>query len=437
MNRRKLLALLGFPALLSLGGGAYAARARGRNPYYSGPPSDHFDGLRFSDGREITKGFREFFQWQLQGGREAWPASYPALPQAEPEARVDGLTVTFIGHATYLIQVAGLNIITDPVLSERASPVSFAGPKRVNPPGVAFDKLPRIDVILVTHNHYDHLDVTSIHRIADRDGSRIVTPLGNDVIIRSGRSDLKAAGHDWGEVVELGRGVAARLVPSYHWSARGAFDRRMALWASFILETPQGKIYLIGDTGFHDGALFREHGERFGPFRLALLPIGAYEPRWFMMDNHMNPEEAVQVMLALKAEQALGHHWGTFQLTNEGVERPLEALRAAVKPHGLEERFVAARPGLVWRAEDISSVGRVRRPLRGQAFAGSRIPSADASSGTRFIVEGGIDRTRFPACGGSSAAGRDPAMPRAARRVRPDDISAARPLFTPPRDRPP
>lgn len=349
MNRRKILAFLGIPAVLSMFGGAYAARASGRNPYYNGPISDHFDGLHFSDGRPITKGFREFFRWQLEGGREAWPARYPTPPQDKPPERVDGMRIVLIGHATYLIQVAGLNIITDPVLSERASPVSFAGPKRVNPPGIAFADLPKIDMILITHNHYDHLDLASVHRIHDRDRSRIIAPLGNDTIIRAKRPDIAVDAHDWDDVVALGRDVVTRLVPSYHWSARGALDRRMALWCSYIIETPLGKIYHVGDTGYHDGSLFRKHGEAHGPFRIALLPIGAYEPRWFMADNHMNPDEAVQVMLSLRAEQALGHHWGTFQLTNEGVERPLEALTAAVAAPGLHpERFVAARPGTVW-----------------------------------------------------------------------------------------
>ncbi len=349
MNRRKLLTILGVPALATLLGGAYAARARGQNPYYNGPVSDNFDGLHFSDGREITKGFREFFRWQLQGGRERWPASFAAPGADTPPPRADGLRVTHVGHATFLIQAAGLNIVTDPLWSDRASPVRFAGPKRVNPPGVAFENLPRIDVILVTHNHYDHLDVDTIHRIVDRDRCRVVAPLGNDAIIRAKRPDIAVEAHDWGGVVALSPSVSARLVPAYHWSARGAFDRRMALWASYVLETPAGRIYHIGDTGYHDGAFFREHGERFGPFALALLPIGAYEPRWFMADNHMNPEEAVQVMLSLRASHALGHHWGTFQLTNEGVERPREALAAALAKAGVApERFRASQPGEVW-----------------------------------------------------------------------------------------
>ncbi|MFY8038322.1 MAG: MBL fold metallo-hydrolase [Bosea sp. (in: a-proteobacteria)] len=350
MNRRKLLTLLGLPALATLLGGAYAARARGQNPYYQGPVKVNFDGLTFSDGREITKGFREFFQWQLQGGKESWPASYPTPPQDVPPARSAGLRVSHVGHATFLIQVAGLNIITDPLFSERASPFQFAGPKRVNAPGIAFDALPKIDAILITHNHYDHLDLISVHRIFDRDRCRIIAPLGNDAIIKAKRPDIMVEARDWGDKVALSADVAITLVPAYHWSARGAFDRRMALWASYVIAAPQGRIYHIGDTGYHDGTFFREHGAEFGPFRLAILPIGAYEPRWFMADNHMNPDEAVKVMTDLRAEAALGHHWGTFQLTNEGVGRPLEALGAARKAAGIaDEHFVASLPGMVWQ----------------------------------------------------------------------------------------
>jgi L-ascorbate metabolism protein UlaG (beta-lactamase superfamily) len=351
MNRRKLLTLLGIPALATLFGGAYAARAQGRNPYYSGPVSANFDGLHFSDGRVITKGFKEFFQWQLQGGRESWPSRFNAPAPDLPPPRVEGMRVTHVGHATFLIQVGGLNIVTDPLWVERASPFQFAGPRRVNPPGVAFENLPKVDVILITHNHYDHLDLATVHRIADRDKPRIIAPLGNDSIIRAKRPDIVVEAHDWGDVVALSPAVSATLVPAYHWSARGAFDRRMALWASYVISAPAGRIYHIGDTGYHDGAFFREHGRTYGPFRLALLPIGAYEPRWFMADNHMNPDEAVEVMLSLGAEAALGHHWGTFQLTNEGVERPREALAAALARAGISaERFRASRPGQVWTA---------------------------------------------------------------------------------------
>ncbi|MGL5362745.1 MAG: MBL fold metallo-hydrolase [Bosea sp. (in: a-proteobacteria)] len=350
MNRRKLLALFGLPSLLMLGGGVFAATSRNRNPYYSGPVTANFNGVRFTDGRPVTKGFREFLQWQWQGGREAWPDSFAAPAQDVPPASVSGLRVVHLGHASFLIQTGGLNLLIDPVFSERASPFQFAGPKRVNAPGVAFDKLPKIDAVLITHNHYDHLDLNTLERIEARDKPLMILPLGNDAIVRERLPGARLQGHDWGAEIALSDNVKVTLVASYHWSARGALDRRMALWASFVISTPAGKVYHIGDTGFHDGAIFRQHGEQHGPFKLAILPIGAYEPRWFMADNHMNPDEAVEVMLALKAEQAIGHHWGTFQLTNEGIEKPRLALAAAVAAKGLSaERFTASQPGQVWQ----------------------------------------------------------------------------------------
>lgn len=350
MNRRSLLKFLGVPALLALSGTAWASYARNNNPYFSGPPSHNFDGVRFFNaGRPVTKGFADFMRWQMSGGKEAWPESYPAPQPDKPPARVDGLRVVHIGHASFLVQASGLNILIDPVYSDRASPVSFAGPKRVNAPGIAFDDLPPIHVVLITHNHYDHLDGQTLKRLWARNQPRIIAPLGNDAIIREHGEGLAAEGHDWDQRVPLSDTMAVTPVESYHWSARGALDRRMALWASFVIETPAGRLYHVGDTAYHDGAAFKRHRTAHGPFRLAMLPIGAYEPRWFMSDNHMNPAEAVQVFSDLEAQEAIGHHWGTFKLTDEGIERPLTALDLALWEAGIApERFRASRPGMAW-----------------------------------------------------------------------------------------
>jgi L-ascorbate metabolism protein UlaG (beta-lactamase superfamily) len=352
MNRRKLLTFLGIPALLASSGLAWASIARSRNRYYQGPVSDHFDGLIFSDGRPITKGLLDIWKWQTgKREREAFPAQYATPPQDKPPAKVDGVRIVHLGHASFLYQVAGLNVLIDPVYSERASPFSFVGPRRVNEPGIAFDDLPKINAVLVTHNHYDHLDLDTLARIHTRDRPRMIMPLGNDSIVKARIPDARTEVHDWKDKVALSDGVSATLVPTYHWSARGAFDRRMALWCSFVIEAGPTRIFHVGDTGYHDGSLYEVLGEQYGPFDLAVLPIGAYEPRWFMSDNHMNPEEAVKVMLSLKAKRAIGHHWGTFQLTDEGIERPPEALKAALAAADLpEERFQPMRPGLSWTA---------------------------------------------------------------------------------------
>ena len=352
MTRRKLLSFVGLGALLASTGGAWATISRSRNPYYQGPVSDHFNGIVFSDGRTVNKGLLDVLRWQTgKREREAFPPQYAAPPQDKPPARVDGIRIVHLGHASFLYQIGGLNLLIDPVYSERASPFSFIGPKRVNEPGVAFDDLPKIDAVLITHNHYDHLDIETLARLHERDQPRMIMPLGNDTIVKARVPDARAEAHDWNDRLQLSDAVAITLLPSYHWSARGAFDRRMALWCSYVLETGGAKVFHIGDTGYHDGSLYERLGREHGPFRLAVLPIGAYEPRWFMSDNHMNPDEAVKVMLALRAEQAIGHHWGTFQLTDEGVERPPAALKAALATAGLpEERFRPMRPGLNWSA---------------------------------------------------------------------------------------
>ncbi len=305
MTRRKLLSLLGLTALASSGGVAWATLSRSRNPYYQGPVTDHFDGLSFTDGRPVTKGLIDIWKWQTsKREREAFPAHYPAPPQDKPPARFDGVRIVHLGHASFLYQVAGLNLLIDPVYAQRASPFSFAGPKRVNAPGVAFEDLPPIDAVLVTHNHYDHLDLATLARLHRAHKPRMIVPLGNDTIIRARIPDARLEPHDWTDRVVLSDKVATTLVPTYHWSARGAFDRRMALWCSFIVDAAGAKIFHVGDTGYYDGSLYDRLGAECGPFRLAVLPIGAYEPRWFMSDNHMNPEEAVKVMLSLKAEAA-------------------------------------------------------------------------------------------------------------------------------------
>jgi L-ascorbate metabolism protein UlaG (beta-lactamase superfamily) len=320
---------------------------------YSGPESDHFDGERFFDpDGSPPKSLGEILRWQFGRDRQrrAWPDWAPSPHADTPPVRVGGdkVRLSFVGHASWLIQTADLNILVDPVWSERASPVGWAGPKRHNDPGIAFDALPRIDVALVSHGHYDHLDVATLSRLAAKFSPRVVTPLGNDVTMRSADDAIKAVAFDWHDRVELARGVAVTLVPTRHWSARGLFDRNKALWASFVLETPLGKIYIVCDSGYGDGRHFRSVAKAHGPLRLAILPIGAYEPRWFMKDQHMNPADAVRALADCGAEQALAHHHGTFQLTDEAIDAPLIGLHAALDEAKVaREKFVALKPGQV------------------------------------------------------------------------------------------
>ncbi|TPN17432.1 hypothetical protein FJ973_03465 [Mesorhizobium sp. B2-1-3] len=330
-----------------------AARPKAANRYYNGPPSDHFDGtLFFNPGGQPPARFADLLKWQFNGQRSKWPATNPSpFPQAKPPARVEGagLTVTMVGHSTLLVQTAGLNILTDPVWSLRASPFSFVGPKRVNAPGIALADLPPIDLVLVSHNHYDHLDIATLKQLKARHDPLVVTPFGNDILIGGAVPGMRLSAHDWGDRVDIGDGVAVHVEPAHHWSARGTRDRRMALWAGFVIETPAGRIYFAGDTGFHDGINYRLMAHKHGGFRFAILPIGAYEPRWFMASQHQNPEEAVQGMTLCNAAYAAGCHWGTFQLTDEPIDEPARKLDEALEAEGLpRERFRALRPGEVW-----------------------------------------------------------------------------------------
>jgi L-ascorbate metabolism protein UlaG (beta-lactamase superfamily) len=329
-----------------------------KNPYYSGPVSDHFDGTRFfNPGGILPLGLTAALRWQLNGQRARWPKSVE-LPcgVAVPPKQIDGgaLRVTMIGHASLLIQVHGLNILTDPVLSMRASPLPFAGPKRVIDAGIYFDDLPQIDVVLVTHNHYDHLDVKTLRQLWRTFDPLFITPLGNDVMIRSAAPQAKISTVDWGDDINLSDDVRITAEPCHHWSARGVRDRCMALWAAFVISTPAGHIYHIGDTGFHDGINYRAAAEKYGAFRLAILPIGAYEPRWFMRGQHQNPQEAVEGFKLCKAAFAVGHHFGTFQLTDEPMMEPVEHLALALENAGIaHSRFKPLRGGEVFDVPDI------------------------------------------------------------------------------------
>jgi L-ascorbate metabolism protein UlaG (beta-lactamase superfamily) len=324
--------------------------------YYNGPVSDHFDGERFFDRSAApSRGRGDLVRWMIdrnwRGTKARWPASAPSPYADKPPARVEGAVwrISYVGHASFLVQTAGRNILLDPVWSRRASPFRFVGPKRVNDPGVAFADLPPVDVVLVSHAHYDHLDVATLSRLAAAHRPRVIAPLGNDTIMRNHDASIAAEAYDWEARVDLEAGVVVTLVPTRHWSARSLSDRNMSLWASFVIEAPAGRIYFVADSAYGDGGNFRRARERHGPFKLALLPIGAYEPRWFMRNQHMNPAESVQALLDCGAERALAHHYGTFQLTDEAIDAPVTALADALRAAGIpDERFRTLRPGQVW-----------------------------------------------------------------------------------------
>lgn len=333
--------------------------------YYTGPASEHFDGERFfnpvAEGASAPAprprgNFGTLMRFMLGRDRTPWP-KHVAVTPTRPTARIGEpcttscpqapMRVTWIGHASALIQTQGLNILTDPIWVERASPFSFAGPKRVREPGVRFEDLPKIDVVLVSHNHYDHLNLETLERLWKRDRPVIVTALGSDALLKT--RGIEAQARDWNGRVAVRPGVEVIVERVQHWTSRWMYDRNRALWAGFTVTTPAGSIFFSGDTGWGDGSWAREAGERRGPYRLALIPIGAFRPREMMNPSHIEPEEAVDVFRLLRTQSALAIHWGTFQLSNEAIDEPRELLATTLTKHGIEgERFRAIEVGQAW-----------------------------------------------------------------------------------------
>ena len=299
--------------------------------YYEGPLSDHFDGTRFFNPGLLPsdKSLLDVLRWRLGGHRARWPKTVPARSGLKPDEVVSGLQLTCIGHASLLLQAAGVNLLSDPVWSERASPFLRVGPRRHNAPAVAMRDLPQIHAILVSHNHYDHMDLETLKALWQRDRPRVLTLLGNDTIIRTAACEIDVTAGDWWDSFALPGEITATVVPSYHWSSRRLGDRRMALWGGFYLDTPHGGIYLAGDTAYRDAAIFLEIKARCGSPVVAALPIGAYAPRWFMNTKHANPEEAIRIAQNCGAQYVLGIHSNTFPLTDEPHDEPAKRFRAA------------------------------------------------------------------------------------------------------------
>jgi L-ascorbate metabolism protein UlaG (beta-lactamase superfamily) len=294
-------------------------------------PSDHFDGTRFVNpngtaGQPFTAVPR-----MLREPRTPWPARIDDPPSLPLPLDGAGAVITFIGHATFLIQTPAGNILTDPMYSERAGPLGVLGPRRVRQPAVRFEDLPPISTVLLSHNHYDHCDRRTLGMLAKRFDPIVVTPLGNGRLARSA-GIRRVEELDWWERSNTAP-LPITLTPARHFSARTLFDRNRALWGGFMLVVGSARVFFAGDTAY--ATFFAEIRRRFGPTDLALLPIGAYEPRWFMHVVHMNPEEAVQAHLDLEARQSIGMHFGTFQLTTEGIDEPLRALEEACRAKGI------------------------------------------------------------------------------------------------------
>lgn len=296
------------------------------------PLSDHFNGETFFNptmqqgpAMNMWKGLS---MWLLQE-KPPWPKSIEnkGVPDLHRKLSEHQVAITFVNHASFLIQLPGLNILTDPVWSNRVSPFSFAGPKRARPPGIEFDKLPKIDVVLISHNHYDHMDHDTLVDLEQKFSPQFFVALGDGERARAwGLKNVKEM--EWWDEANVSA-LKITYTPTQHFSSRGLFDRNHSLWGSYMLEHSGKRIYFGGDAGY--SSHYKSIRERLGAVDLALLPIGAYEPRWFMKSMHINPEEAVQAHQDLEAQHSIGMHFGTFQLSSELFDQPAKDLSKALE----------------------------------------------------------------------------------------------------------
>lgn len=292
-------------------------------------PAHHREDGTFvnTNGKAIAKPLSALLKWQREAP-DVTPLKLPSVPpQLNALSNPSNAQVTWIGHSTFLLQIDGLNILTDPIFSDRASPVSFAGPKRTTPPAMTVKQLPHIDVVLISHNHYDHLDKPSVEALQAKQPSsppQYFVPLGQKAWFE--KLDIANVTElDWWANATVGN-TTVHAVPVQHWSSRSPFDRNKTLWAGFVIDSTSLRTLFVGDSGYSKD--FKVIAQRLGMVDLALVPIGAYDPRWFMKSAHMNPEEALQVVQDVGAKRAIGMHWGTFSLTDEPMAEPGERAAA-------------------------------------------------------------------------------------------------------------
>lgn len=328
-----------------------AACAATLPPMDSRKPHHTAEGFRNNYPTGWLRG--SFWKWQRERWAKGLPKAPPGgwhFPTVHPDvqwlkANRTEPALTWIGHATFLVQMGGLNVLTDPHMTDRASPLAFAGPKRLVPPALDFHTLPHIDAVVISHNHYDHLDEGTVKRLARQAGGspKFFVPLGLKAWMASNGIRENVVELDWWETHAVGS-TTFTAVPVQHWSARTLWDRNHTLWGGWRLDTPQGSLFFAGDTGYSED--FKDIRRRLGPVDIALLPIGAYEPRWFMSVMHVNPDEAVKIHTDLEARHSVAMHWGTFVLTDEPMDEPPRKLAHALREAGIpHEKFWVMQHG--------------------------------------------------------------------------------------------
>jgi L-ascorbate metabolism protein UlaG (beta-lactamase superfamily) len=310
-------------------------------PVYQGEKSDHYNGKEFvNPGNVQQHGFGDLLKWAMNRDQGPWQ-EIEESEQAQINHDPGKTKIYFVNHSTFLIQLENFNILTDPVWSERVSPFSWLGPRRFRPPGIKFEDLPEIHLVILSHNHYDHLDISTLQKVHKKFNPLMIAPLGVPAsLAEKGINPLLEM--DWWEESRINEQITIACVPAQHFSGRGMFDRNKTLWAGYVIRSDAGNIYYAGDTGHGD--FFGKIAEQYGPIHLAMLPIGAYKPRWFMSPVHISPEEAVKIHLEMKAEKSVAMHFGTFPLGDDGMWEPVDDLMKARETFQAEN-FQVIQPG--------------------------------------------------------------------------------------------
>lgn len=323
---KKLAYIILLSAFLLLGLGAYS------RPAYIGEAGNHFNGKRFfnlspRESRNYFQVVKGFLVGDIRPGH--WEYKNNKFNNL-PVERVNGneLKSTFINHSTVLIQTQGLNILTDPIWSEFCGPIPYLAPKRYRQPGIAFENLPSIDLVMISHSHYDHMDIPSLKRLDQKFNPVFLVGLGNKSVLEEAGID-RVKELDWWQSYQVSESVTVWGTPAQHWSRRGLFDQNKRLWMSYLIESPGGPVYFAGDTAM--APHFNMIKDKFGPMRLSLLPIGAFKPEVFMKGAHLSPAQALDAHSILESEYSIAIHYGTFRLGTDGQEDPITALDMAVK----------------------------------------------------------------------------------------------------------